>query len=60
MQDGKSQKEDNKLTVSLELQADFYASVWAKSNQENVDIGGIDKALIAAQAMGDEAIQYSV
>jgi predicted metalloprotease len=47
MQDSKSQKEDNKLSVSLELQADFYASVWAKSNQENLAIDGIDKALIA-------------
>lgn len=56
-QDGKSEAEANKLSVALELQADFYAGVWAKYNQENLDIGDIDEALSAAQAVGDDAIQ---
>lgn len=56
-QDGKSESEANKLSVALELQADFYAGVWAKYNQENLDIGDIDEALSAAQAVGDDAIQ---
>ena len=57
MQEGKSQAEANKLSVALELQADFYAGVWTKYNQENLDIGDIDEALSAAQAVGDDAIQ---
>jgi predicted metalloprotease len=56
-QEGKSETEANKLSVALELQADFYAGVWAKYNQENLDIGDIDEALSAAQAVGDDAIQ---
>jgi predicted metalloprotease len=54
---GKSEAEANKLSVALELQADFYAGVWAKHNQENLDIDDIDEALSAAQAVGDDAIQ---
>jgi predicted metalloprotease len=57
MQEGKSEAEANKLSVALELQADFYAGVWAKHNQENLDIDDIDEALSAAQAVGDDAIQ---
>jgi uncharacterized protein len=56
-QQGKSEADANKLSVALELQADFYAGVWAKYNQENLDIGDIDEALSAAQAVGDDAIQ---
>jgi predicted metalloprotease len=56
-QEGKSEAEANKLSVALELQADFYAGVWTKYNQENLDIGDIDEALSAAQAVGDDAIQ---
>jgi predicted metalloprotease len=56
-QQGKSETEANKLSVALELQADFYAGVWAKHNQENLDIDDIDEALSAAQAVGDDAIQ---
>jgi len=45
MQEGKSEAQANKLSVALELQADFYAGVWAKYNQENGDIGDIYEAL---------------
>ena len=34
MQEGKSQAEANKLSVALELQADFYAGVWTHYNQK--------------------------
>ncbi len=47
----------NKLSVALELQADFYAGVWAKHNQKYLDAGDIEIALSAAQAVGDDAIQ---
>lgn len=57
MQQGKSEAEANKLSVALELQADFYAGVWAHYNQENLDAGDIEEALSAANAVGDDAIQ---
>jgi predicted metalloprotease len=56
-QEGKSEAEANKLSVALELQADFYAGVWAHYNQENLDTGDIEEALSAANAVGDDAIQ---
>lgn len=60
MQQGKSKAEANKLSVALELQADFYAGLWTNYNQKmnNVlEIGDIDEALSAAHAVGDDAIQ---
>jgi predicted metalloprotease len=60
MQQGKSEAEANKLSVALELQADFYAGVWTHYNQKMNDIleeGDLDEALSAAHAVGDDAIQ---
>ena len=57
LQQGKSQEEANKLSVCLELQADFYAGVWAKHNQKYLEVGDIEEALSAAHAVGDDAIQ---
>lgn len=56
-QENLNETEANKLSVALELQADFYAGVWAKYNQENLDADDIDEALSAAQAVGDDSIQ---
>lgn len=56
-QQGKSEAEANKLSVALELQADFYAGVWAHDNQEKLEAGDIEEALSAASAVGDDAIQ---
>jgi predicted metalloprotease len=50
----------NKLSVKLELQADFYAGVWAHYEQsmKNVlDKGDIEEALNAANAIGDDRLQ---
>ena len=63
MQEGKSQAQANKLSVALELQADFYAGVWTHYNQKMNDIleeGDIDEALSAAHAVGDDAIQSKI
>lgn len=49
--------EANKLSVALELQADFYAGLWAHYNQEYMEEGDIEEALSAANAVGDDAIQ---
>ncbi|MCV9926147.1 neutral zinc metallopeptidase [Flavobacterium sp. LS1R49] len=56
-QEGKSEAQANKLSVALELQADFYAGVWAHYNEKNLDPDDIDEALSAANAVGDDAIQ---
>ena len=63
MQEGKSQAEANKLSVALELQADFYAGVWTHYNQQMnnfLEVGDIDEALSAAHAVGDDAIQSKI
>ena len=63
MQEGKSEAEANKLSVALELQADFYAGVWTHYNQKMnnfLEEGDIDEALSAAHAVGDDAIQSKV
>ncbi|WP_426063336.1 KPN_02809 family neutral zinc metallopeptidase [Flavobacterium sp. DSP2-3-1] len=63
MQEGKSTAEANKLSVALELQADFYAGVWTHYNQKMnnfLEEGDIDEALSAAHAVGDDAIQAKI
>ncbi|NRS89819.1 hypothetical protein HNQ02_002753 [Flavobacterium sp. 7E] len=60
MQQGKSKAQANKLSVALELQADFYAGLWTHYNQKMTNFledGDIDQALSAAHAVGDDAIQ---
>jgi predicted metalloprotease len=54
------EKESNKLSVKLELQADFFAGVWAHYTQQMKNIiepGDIDEALNAANAIGDDRLQ---
>lgn len=60
LQQSKSEKEGNKLSVALELQADFYAGVWTHYNENKnamLEEGDIEEALSAANAVGDDAIQ---
>ncbi|MCX2746054.1 zinc metallopeptidase [Mangrovivirga sp. M17] len=55
-----SQKEYNKLSVRLELQADFLAGFWARRADEMFDIleqGDIEEAINAANAIGDDRLQ---
>lgn len=55
-----SEKDYNKLSVKLELQADFFAGVWAHHAQKMKNIlepGDIDEALAAANAIGDDRLQ---
>lgn len=51
--------EFNKLTVRLELQADYLAGVWAKHVQGMgyLEEGDLEEALNAASAVGDDRIQ---
>lgn len=57
IQQSKSEAEGNKYSVALELQADFYAGLWAHYNKNYLDVGDIEEALSAAHAVGDDAIQ---
>jgi predicted metalloprotease len=56
-----SEVEYNKLSVKLELQADFFAGVWAHDAQKlqsfRLDKGDIEEALTAANAIGDDKLQ---
>lgn len=55
-----SEAEYNKLSVRLELQADFLAGVWAhhaNAMDQILDPGDIDEALNAASAIGDDRLQ---
>jgi uncharacterized protein len=59
-QEQMSEREANRLSVRLELQADFLAGVWANHAQQMNNIieqGDIESALTAANAIGDDRIQ---
>jgi predicted metalloprotease len=47
----------NELSVRLELQADCYAGVWAKTVYAELDPGDIDEAMNASRAVGDDRLQ---
>ncbi|OSZ77270.1 metalloprotease [Chitinophagaceae bacterium IBVUCB2] len=54
------ESEFNKYSVMMELQADFYAGVWAHHTQKVkaiLDEGDIEEALNAANAIGDDRLQ---
>jgi predicted metalloprotease len=57
LQQNAGQAQANRLSVAMELQADFYAGVWAYHNRQYLEEGDIDEALSAASAVGDDAIQ---
>ena len=55
-----SESEMNRVSVATELQADFYAGVWARQtdNREKfLEPGDIESAISAAEAVGDDNIQ---
>jgi uncharacterized protein len=60
MRERLSEEENNKLSVKMELQADFLAGVWAHhADQLNniLEQGDIEEALTAANAIGDDRLQ---
>ncbi|WP_187261628.1 KPN_02809 family neutral zinc metallopeptidase [Pontibacter beigongshangensis] len=55
-----SQTDFNQLMVRVELQADFYAGVWAHHTQRStgfMEPGDLEEALNAASAIGDDRLQ---
>jgi len=55
-----SEVENNRLSVRLELQADFYAGVWAHHANKRRPIleeGDVDEAIRCAKAIGDDRLQ---
>jgi len=56
-----SEKEFNKYLIRLELQADYFAGVWAHyvKRMNLLQEGDIEEALNAASAVGDDRIQKS-
>jgi uncharacterized protein len=59
MQQRASEVQANELSVRLELQADYFAGVFARyvQNQGMLEAGDIEEALQAASAVGDDRIQ---
>ena len=58
-----SEKEQNRASVKVELQADCFAGVWAHYAQKERDFiepGDIEEALNAASRIGDDAIQKTM
>jgi predicted metalloprotease len=55
-----SEAEVNRLSVRLELQADFFAGVWAHHAQKRwgiLEAGDYEEAIRAAGAIGDDKLQ---
>ena len=55
-----SKAEANKISVRLELQADFYAGVWAHQDNKlfgSLEDGDIEEGLNAASKIGDDYLQ---
>ncbi len=55
-----SEKDYNKVSVRVELQADCFAGVWAHHANKSkpfIDAGDVDEALRAANAIGDDMLQ---
>ena len=59
MQARAGEAQANQLSVRLELQADFYAGLWAHYAQKRgiIETGDFEEALRAASAIGDDNIQ---
>jgi predicted metalloprotease len=55
-----SEKESNRISVRLELQADFYAGIWAYHDNEmfgSLEDGDIEEGINVASKIGDDYLQ---
>lgn len=58
-QRGVNQRQRNELSVRLELQADYFAGVWAHYVRKHglLEVGDVEEALNAASSIGDDRLQ---
>ena len=55
-----SKTESNQISVRLELQADFYAGIWAYYDNKffgSIEPGDVEEGIRAAQSVGDDLLQ---
>ena len=55
-----SEAQANQISVRLELQADFYAGVWAYNDNKmyhSLEEGDVDEGLAVASKIGDDYLQ---
>ena len=55
-----SERESNQISVRLELQADFYAGVWAYNDNRmfgSLEAGDVDEGMAVAAKIGDDYLQ---
>ena len=55
-----NEKESNKISVRLELQADYFAGVWAHHDNKlfgSLEAGDVDEGLAVAAKIGDDYLQ---
>ncbi|MDE6283149.1 MAG: zinc metallopeptidase [Muribaculaceae bacterium] len=55
-----SERDANRMSVRLELQADYYAGVWAHLDNEmfgSIEPGDVENAISAASKIGDDYLQ---
>ena len=55
-----SKTESNQISVRLELQADFYAGIWAYYDNKffgSIEPGDVEEGIKAAQSVGDDLLQ---
>lgn len=60
LQQQAGERESNQLSVRLELQADFYAGIWAYYDNKNfnsLEQGDIEEGINAASQIGDDRLQ---
>ncbi|MBP0651751.1 neutral zinc metallopeptidase, partial [Mycobacterium tuberculosis] len=58
-----SERDANRMSVRIELQADCLAGVWANhaaQQRDFIEAGDIEEALNAASRIGDDAIQRTI
>jgi uncharacterized protein len=53
----KNPDQRNELSVRLELQADCYSGVWAKTVYKQLEPGDVEEAMTASRAVGDDRLQ---
>ncbi|MBD8554943.1 zinc metallopeptidase [Rhizobium sp. CFBP 8762] len=59
MRQSLSERENNAMSVRVELQADCFAGIWGKFTDQKglLDTGDVDEALNAASQIGDDTLQ---